>query len=83
MPSINFIICLGDDTLCVAALGEECEDREADDNDTLKERAGEPNRDDELDLCEAAEAATELEFLGLGGIKGICGVNTGEADDED
>ena len=109
LPSINFIICLGDDTLgaaAAAAAAGECdverdedreadeadedreadeadEDREADDKDALDERVGEPSRDDELDLCEEGEAdKDEVDFLGLGGIKGVCGVNTGEPCEE-
>ena len=100
LPSINFIICLGDDTLgaaAAAAAAGECdverdedreadetdEDREADETDALDERVGEPSRDDELDLCEEGEAdKDEVDFLGLGGIKGVCGVNTGEPCEE-
>jgi hypothetical protein len=79
-PSINLKICFGDDTLWAAAVAadalEEREERE-EDKEALEERAGaeaEPRRDDELDF-EDNEG-----FLGLGGIKGICGVNTGDAD---
>jgi hypothetical protein len=100
LPSINLIICFGDDTLYAAAeaaeaaaaeLDEECEaereecDEREEDKEALEERAGEPRRDDELDLGEdeAAEAAeAEEDFLGLGDIKGLCGLNTAE-DDED
>jgi hypothetical protein len=63
---------------------EECDERE-EDKEALEERAAEPRRDDELDL-EAAEERVECEaeedFLGLGDIKGLCGLNTAE-DDED
>jgi hypothetical protein len=91
LPSINLIICFGDDTLYAAAAAaaaeldeeceaerEECEERE-EDKEALEERAGEPRRDDELDL---GEAEAEEDFLGLGDIKGLCGLNTAE-DDED
>ena len=98
MPSINLKTCFGDDTLWTDAAAaadaadaleerEECEERE-EDKEALEERAGaeaEPRRDDELDL-EAAEERVECEaeedFLGLGDIKGLCGLNTAE-DDED
>jgi hypothetical protein len=61
LPSINFIICLGDDTLYAAAeaaaeLEEECEVEREEDKEALEEREGaeaEPRRDDELDLGEA------------------------------
>lgn len=89
MPSINLKTCFGDDTLWDAADAadaleereerEECEECE-EDKEALEERAGEPRRDDELDL-EAAEA--EEDFLGLGDIKGLCGLNTAEEDEDD
>ena len=78
MPSINLIICFGDDTLYAAAaaeLDEECEaereECEADevDNETRVEREGEPRRDDELDLGEAEADDEDREAC--------------EADDED
>jgi hypothetical protein len=68
LPSINFIICFGDDTLyaaaavaAAAAVGdreecEECEECDEEDNETRVEREvaeAEPRRDDELDLGEA------------------------------
>jgi len=94
-PSINLKICFGDDTLWAAAAAadaadaalEECEERE-EDKEALEERAGaeaEPRRDDELDFEgdeEREECEVDEDFLGLGGIKGICGVNTGDADED-
>jgi hypothetical protein len=83
LPSINFIICLGDDTLYAAAaaaaaeLDEECEAERV-------EREGaeaEPRRDDELDLgeeedreaCEDREAdEDDIELLAAGDILLYC-----------
>jgi len=81
LPSINLIICLGDDTLYATAeaaateLDDECED----DNETRVEREGEPRRDDELDLGEEDreadeddEADNDIELLAAGDILLYC-----------
>jgi len=88
LPSINLIICLGDDTLYAAAeaaateLDEECEaereECEADevDSDIRVEREGEPRRDDELDLGEAEaddeNCEDDIELLVAGDILLYC-----------
>jgi hypothetical protein len=68
LPSINFIICFGDDTLYAAAaaeLDEECEAEREEcevDNETRVEREGaeaEPKRDEELDLGEEEDREEE------------------------
>jgi hypothetical protein len=88
LPSINFIICFGDDTLYAAAAAEvaaavgdreECEECEAaeEDNETRVEREGaeaEPKRDEELDLGEEdrEEDEDDIELLAAGDILLYC-----------